>query len=329
MSCRRDTFWVGSTDGSVMLYYRAAPSYLANGCTSICSWISLPQISCRLHSPFSLGLKTSIKGPVESIATYQTLIAAAGDQDLQLWVVGVHTTGLKSTSVVFSLSTMSQSPSGPRKADHTLLDIPLTLPRSVLDGKCLHTIHFLPNQDQVVLSFVDSNPAGQCSILAVYSFKPWRLIRSVTINRRIGLAAISEDSHTFAFTNLFDGIEIFSLPRLIHCGSIPQNIRQQSNVTLGIFFVGNDHVVAGESGGIGMYHTTTRTLALSYHKVLVAGSGEGNLIIWGWKELKVSRRCCTIASIPSQNVLCAGTLLLLLLYLPLIHILTLLLKQQV
>lgn len=75
-----------------------------------------------------------------------------------------------------------------------------------------------------------------------------------------GSAAVSKDCRIYAFTNLLNGIEIFSLPGLKHCGTIAQAIQAEFNVTLGIAFNGVDHLVVGEYGGVCMYEVSTRTL---------------------------------------------------------------------
>ncbi|KDR74677.1 hypothetical protein GALMADRAFT_211672 [Galerina marginata CBS 339.88] len=200
-------------------------------------------------SPFCLAFKAFVSGPVESISSYKRLIAVAGGQDLQLWEVRSHGVGIKGNSVVFSLSTLPQTPSGPREPNHTLREIPFSLPQPLLDQKRLHAIHLLPDHDMVLLSFVDSHPSGQKSILALYFLKPWKLVRSVEIDRRIGLAAISNDRLTFAFTNLRD---------------------------------------AGEYGSVCVYQTITRTLVYRLQgpsSVVAAGSGNGTVMTWSWNEV--------------------------------------------
>ncbi|KDR77035.1 hypothetical protein GALMADRAFT_210197 [Galerina marginata CBS 339.88] len=235
---RREGFLVGSMDGSVALYCRTSSTYAGAWILSLFSWLP-GWMRHILFSPFCLSLKTSINGqPVESLATNGKLVAAVGNQDLQIWSVGTHLIG---TSVAFSLSLIPTGRSiAEGKSLHNLSDFFSELPPSTLSKKRIRSAHFLPgvSQDLLLVTLVDSHPAGRDSLLALYQVRPWKLVRASAIDRRVGLAAISTDHRTYAFTNLLNGIEIFSLPGLEHCGTILQNIRAETNVTLGVAFEG-------------------------------------------------------------------------------------------
>ena len=71
-----------------------------------------------------------------------------------------------------------------------------------------------------------------------------------------GASAISDDNRMMAFTNLADGVEIFSIPGLVHVSSIPQEACPSQNVVLGVAFFGDHHIVVGGPGGAHIYSVT-------------------------------------------------------------------------
>ncbi|KDR83006.1 hypothetical protein GALMADRAFT_151999 [Galerina marginata CBS 339.88] len=358
MSRRCQTFWVGASDGSGSLYFSASPSYFKLMLHRICASVFSFDIGFP-HSPFSLGGCSSICGPVESLATSENVVAVVGNKDIQIWEVGIIFTGRKATSITFSLSDIKGDPKSEMLGSiHCSIASTLQLSNSVLVGKRIHTAHFFSNGEMVIISLVDSNPAGLNSIIAIYYLKPWKLVKSVEFNRRIGSAAVSEDGRVFAFTNLLDGIDVFLLPQLNHCGKIPYAIQAQANVTLGLAFIGPDSLVAGGFGEVCIYKISDMTLA--YHlrnstvdgknsmflpvlfllskiyvlgpyrcasaipsrRILAAGSSNGALVVWTWRDFSHSKRkCCPWPSLPAQGVLCAGLIGILLMYIPLIYIL--------
>ena len=42
-----------------------------------------------------------------------------------------------------------------------------------------------------------------------------------------------------------DGIDVFTLPHLVHLGTIEQKLHPSSNFIMGIAFVGDNHLVSG------------------------------------------------------------------------------------
>ena len=71
--------------------------------------------------------------------------------------------------------------------------------------------------------------------------------------------------------NLLDGIKIYTLPGLAHLGTIKQDVYDETNVTLGIMFVEDEYVIAGDKGAIWMYNITI--LALIRHLLCSSPSG--------------------------------------------------------
>jgi len=159
----------------------------------------------------------------------------------------------------------------------------------------VHVVHFIRTSfadDMILLGLVGSNPACQdsfwCTIFYVLSYltrltpsirvlcllKPWKVTHVVHVNRRMsvylvpltssvvsdvlfrGASAISDDNRMLAFTNLADGVEIFSIPGLVHVSTIPQETRPSQNVVLGIAFFGDNHIVVGGPGGARIYSIT-------------------------------------------------------------------------
>lgn len=47
-----------------------------------------------------------------------------------------------------------------------------------------------------------------------------------------------------------DGIDIFTLPNLMHLGTIKHTLYPSSNVVLGITFIGNSYIISGGCGQI-------------------------------------------------------------------------------
>jgi hypothetical protein len=73
-----------------------------------------------------------------------------------------------------------------------------------------------------------------------------------------GLSALSSDRKIYAFTNLLDGIELYSPTTLTHRCSIAQAVDPHNNIALGVVIVGNRYVFSGCSGGvIWMYDQNT------------------------------------------------------------------------
>lgn len=50
--------------------------------------------------------------------------------------------------------------------------------------------------------------------------------------------------------NFLDGIKIYTLPGLAHLDTIKQDVYDETNVTLGIVFVEDEYVIAGDKGAI-------------------------------------------------------------------------------
>jgi hypothetical protein len=116
---------------------------------------------------------------------------------------------------------------------------------------------------------------------AIFRTQLWYLTRAVDINRRMwvcfpsictrrltqhfnsGLSALSSDRSIYAFTNLLDGIELYSSTTLAHRYSIAQAVDPHNNLALGVVITGNRYVFAGCSGGrIWMYDQDTgKTIA--------------------------------------------------------------------
>ena len=61
------------------------------------------------------------------------------------------------------------------------------------------------------------------------------------------------------------------MPGLAHLGTIKQDVYDETNVTLGIVFVEDEYVIAGDKGAIWMYEVTT--LALIKHLPCSSPSG--------------------------------------------------------
>jgi len=76
-----------------------------------------------------------------------------------------------------------------------------------------------------------------------------------------GKSAVSPSRQYLAFTNLCDGVEILTLPGLVHLGTIQQNIPTVGNIVLGIQFLDDQHIIVGDQGGIRVYELLTLNLA--------------------------------------------------------------------
>ncbi|KDR68947.1 hypothetical protein GALMADRAFT_145964 [Galerina marginata CBS 339.88] len=304
MNWRCHTFWVGSSDGSGCLYFAPTPSH-ANIWFHRIGWRFFMLKNDVPYSPFSLAGRSSVPGPVESLAACGNIVAVVGNKDIEIWKAEIHVRGFGAGSITFSLSSLRHDPKTDSLESSPLLDSSHQFELSMFTGKRVHTVHF-PSNQEILVSLVDSNPAGLNSIIASYHLKPWKLVKAVSFNRRVGSAALSEDGRTFAFTNLLNGVEIFALPRLNHCGTIAQAIHQEANVTLGIAFLSNEHIVVGGFGGICIYQVSSMSQAYSLQNstgndpcrcisvvptrnILAAGSSKGVLAIWTWKDVRITR----------------------------------------
>jgi hypothetical protein len=65
-----------------------------------------------------------------------------------------------------------------------------------------------------------------------------------------GLSALSSNRRTYAFTNLLDGIELYSATTLEHQLSIAQAVDPCNNVALGLNLIANTLIVSGGSDGV-------------------------------------------------------------------------------
>ena len=65
-----------------------------------------------------------------------------------------------------------------------------------------------------------------------------------------GHSVISKSHKYFGFMNFLDGIKIYTLPGLAHLDTIKQDVYDETNVTLGIVFVEDEYVIAGDKGAI-------------------------------------------------------------------------------
>jgi len=60
-----------------------------------------------------------------------------------------------------------------------------------------------------------------------------------------GCLVVNPSLKNVAITNLMDGVDVFTLPNLVHLGTIKQDLHPSSNVILGIAFIGHNYLVSG------------------------------------------------------------------------------------
>jgi hypothetical protein len=88
-----------------------------------------------------------------------------------------------------------------------------------------------------------------------------------------GLSVLSDDWSTYAFTNLLDGIELYSATTLAHQDSIAQPVDPSNNLALGLVIVPNAYViVGGNRGTISIYNWGTGGLVARLHTSTSTGT---------------------------------------------------------
>ena len=98
-----------------------------------------------------------------------------------------------------------------------------------------------------------------------------------------GFSILSDDRNTYAFTNLLDGIDLYSpAATLTYQRSIAQEIDQHNNLALGLIIVGNEYIISGGSGSIWMYKKTGNFMA---HLHPPTSTGIVMYFFWEWKQL--------------------------------------------
>jgi hypothetical protein len=101
---------------------------------------------------------------------------------------------------------------------------------------------------------------------------------------------LTEDRRTYAFTNLADGINTFSLGPLIHEGLIAQSIDPCNNTAIGVATVANEYIVVGSSGGvISLYDRGT--FGLEARLQVLNLTGGPSLLYLGQKSADISDTC--------------------------------------
>jgi len=85
-----------------------------------------------------------------------------------------------------------------------------------------------------------------------------------------GSLSVSPTGENFAFTNLVDGINIFSLPTLSQIGTIPEKLKPSQNFLVGLEFLDDKHVVAGGHGNVRLYNIDTLCLVSTFHSQEIA-----------------------------------------------------------
>jgi hypothetical protein len=103
---------------------------------------------------------------------------------------------------------------------------------------------------------------------------------SIILNdHQSGLSALSEDRNSYAFTNLLDGIDLYSSTSLIHRNSIPQHVDPRNNLALGLVMVADTYIVVGSSGGtIWMYNQRTGGVVARLQSLTSTGMSAASII---------------------------------------------------
>jgi hypothetical protein len=95
---------------------------------------------------------------------------------------------------------------------------------------------------------MEADESGDCESASVCP-KPILMVHAINMLSS-GVSALSDDRNVYAFTNLLDGIELFSSATLTHKCSIPQPLDHRYNIALGVRMVANTYLVVGGHGGM-------------------------------------------------------------------------------
>jgi hypothetical protein len=89
------------------------------------------------------------------------------------------------------------------------------------------------------------------------SVSPMRSGSRLQLSISSGFGALDRERDTYVFTNLLDGIDLFSSTALTHQGSIKQPVDHHNNLAIGLVVA--THIVAGGFGGaIWLYDRHTK-----------------------------------------------------------------------
>ena len=79
-----------------------------------------------------------------------------------------------------------------------------------------------------------------------------------------GTITVSATAQKFAFTNLLDGICVFSIRTLSSLGTISQRPKCGQNIALGLEFIDDHHLISGDHRKINLYEVDTLRLVSSF-----------------------------------------------------------------
>jgi len=180
---------------------------------------------------------------------------------------------------------------------------PLNKSGSVMQAR---TIHFLCEIQSILLSFVAEDITKLACHLAIFHLPSWRCVKAVDVNRRIGFSTLSDDRQTFAFTNLVDGVDVYSATTLEYQCSIKHVLNHENNIAIGLVILSNEYIISGGSYGlihidhtnkgqvVGRLNTPTSRSTIQAvaacsrqgRSLIVGGSVDGKVVIWDWETME-------------------------------------------
>lgn len=85
-----------------------------------------------------------------------------------------------------------------------------------------------------------------------------------------GCLSVNPAGERLAFTNLVDGINIFSLPTLSQVGVIMEKLNPSRNFLVGVVFLDNNHIVAGGQENVRLYNIDRLCIVSTFHTKVIA-----------------------------------------------------------